>query len=295
VADVDWDELAAAARVEPGAHVRLARDFDPDRKQDGLDKAAGVAALEQAKSELAALQDRFAAAADRALLIVLQAIDAAGKDGTIKHVMSGLNPQGVSVHSFKAPSTLERSHDYLWRHQVALPELGRIAVFNRSHYENVLVTRVHPELVWPRTATLEVDDHLWERRYREINDWERHLTDNGTVVVKLFLHLSHAEQSERLLARIDDPDKHWKFETADLAERARWDDYQRAFDEMLSHTSTAHAPWHVVPSDRKWFSRLTTFAILLDTLRDLDPQYPEVDEATRAELALARREIAAEP
>jgi polyphosphate kinase 2 (PPK2 family) len=166
-------------------------------------------------------------------------------DGTIKHVMSGLNPEGVDpegvdVYSFKAPSATERAHDYLWRHQTALPELGRIAVFNRSHYENVLITRVHPELLWPRTAVLDADD-IWQRRYRDINDWERYLTDNGTVV-KLFLNLSKAEQERRFLARIDEPEKNWKFSPADLRERAFWDDYQEAFQDMLSHTSTYWAP-----------------------------------------------------
>ena len=287
---VQWKMLVEATRVTPGSTVDLTKDFDPGRHDEQLGKDAGTAALAQAEAALLDLQDRFFAQADRSLLIVLQGIDAAGKDGTIKHVMSGFNPEGVDVHSFKAPSTTERAHDYLWRHQTALPELGRIAVFNRSHYENVLVTRVHPELLWPRTAVLDSDD-IWQRRYRDINDWERYLTDNGTIIVKLFLNLSKGEQERRFLARIDEPEKNWKFSPADLRERAFWDDYQGAFQDMLSHTSTDWAPWHVIPADHKWFSHLSTSAVLLETLRDLNPHYPQVDAAAKAELAEAKKEL----
>ncbi len=287
---VQWRSLAEATRVTPQSTVDLARDFDPGRRDEQLGKDAGAAALAEAEAALLDLQDRFLARADRSLLIVLQGIDAAGKDGTIKHVMSGLNPEGVEVHSFKAPSATERAHDYLWRHQTALPEFGRIAVFNRSHYENVLITRVHPELVWPRAAALDADG-IWQRRYHDINEWERYLTDNGTTVVKLFLNLSKGEQQRRFLARIDEPEKNWKFSTADLRERAFWDDYQGAFEDMLSHTSTDWAPWHVIPADHKWFSHLSTSAVLLQTLRDLNPQYPTVDDATKAELAEAKKAL----
>ena len=182
---IDYRKLAAACRVEPGSTVDLEHDFDPGGADHHLDKQAAEVALEQAQQELFALQDKFYAQADHALLLVLQAIDAAGKDGTIKHVMSGMNPEGVDVYSFKAPSTKERSHDYLWRHQLVVPELGRIAVFNRSHYENVTVTRVHPELLWPRSADL-TSKHIWHRRYRQINDWERYLSENGTVISRLW-------------------------------------------------------------------------------------------------------------
>ena len=287
---VQWKVLVEATRVRPGSTVDLAKDFDPGRHDEQLGKDAGTAALAQAEAALLDLQDRFFAQADRSLLIVLQGIDTAGKDGTIKHVMSGFNPEGVDVHSFKAPSATERAHDYLWRHQTALPELGRIAVFNRSHYENVLITRVHPEMLWPRTAVLDSDD-IWQRRYRDINDWERYLTDNGTIVVKLFLNLSKGEQERRFLARIDEPEKNWKFSPADLRERAFWDDYQGAFQDMLSHTSTNWAPWHVIPADHKWFSHLSTSAVLLETLRDLNPHYPQVDAAAKAELAEAKKEL----
>ncbi|MGO9040590.1 MAG: PPK2 family polyphosphate kinase [Mycobacterium sp.] len=285
-----WKRLAEATRVKPGSKVDLAKDFDPGRHDQQLRKDHGAAVLADAKAALLDLQDRFFAQADRSLLIILQAIDAAGKDGTIEHVMSGLNPEGVDVYSFKAPSATERAHDYLWRHQSSLPELGRIAVFNRSHYENVLITRVHPETLWPRTAVLDAED-IWQRRYRDINDWERYLTDNGTVIVKLFLNVSKDEQARRFLERIDEPEKNWKFSVADLRERAFWDDYQRAFQDMLSHTSTDWAPWHVIPADHKWFSHVSTSAVLLETLRDLNPQYPQVDAAAKAELAEAKKEL----
>lgn len=291
--DIDWAALAAACRVAPGTDVSL-DEFDPARKDPSLDKDKGHAALDVAVDELAELQDRFYAQSDRALLVVLQAIDAAGKDSTIKHVMSGVNPQGVNVHSYKAPSSLERSHGYLWRHQVGLPSLGHITIFNRSHYENVLIVRVHPELLWPKTPAVTGGgdlDELWKRRYREINDWERSLVDNGTEIVKLFLHVSKDEQKERFLSRIDDPSKNWKFAVEDLHERDHWAQYQAAFEDMLTHTSTEWAPWHVVPADHKWFSRLSTSAVLLETLRRLDPQYPTIDDATRAELQTAREEL----
>ena len=222
-----WKTTGGGYPGRAGIQGGVAKDFDPGRYDKQLRKDRGAAVLAEAKAALLDLQDRFFAQADRSLLIILQAIDAAGKDGTIKHVMSGLNPEGVDVYSFKAPSATEQTHDYLWRHQRSLPELGRIAVFNRSHYENVLITRVHPETLWPRTAVLDAGD-IWQRRYRDINDWERYLTDNGTVIVKLFLNVSKDEQARRFLERIDEPEKNWKFSVADLRERAFWDDYQQA-------------------------------------------------------------------
>ncbi|AQT80390.1 polyphosphate--nucleotide phosphotransferase [Mycolicibacterium litorale] len=289
-----WAELAGAARVTPGAGVNIGRDFDPARHDGALGKDGGAAALAEAKAQLEELQDRFFAQADRALLIVLQAIDAAGKDGTIKHVMSGLNPEGVDVYSFKAPTDVERSHDYLWRHQRVLPRLGRIAVFNRSHYENVLITRVHPELLWPPVADGGLSD-LWARRYREINEWEHYLCDNGTVIVKLFLNVSKAEQKRRFLQRLEVPEKNWKFSTDDLTERAHWDEYQDAFSAMLTHTSTPWAPWYVIPADHKWFSHLSTSAVLLETLRRIDPHYPTLDPAAEAEIKRATAALLSEP
>ena len=289
---IDWAELADACLVTPGSTVRIDKDFDPGRTHDGLDKKAGESALVEATGRLFDYQDRFYAQSDRALLVVLQAIDAAGKDGTVKHVMTGVNPEGVDVYSFKAPSEAEREHGFLWRHQPALPAFGRIAIFNRSHYENVLVNRVHPELLWPETPA-EARRGLWHRRYREINDWERYLVDNGTVVVKLFLNVSREEQRRRFLERIDEPRKNWKFSAADLRERSHWDAYVEAFSDMLSHTSTTWAPWYVVPVDHKWFSHLSTSSILLETMRAIDPQYPTVDAAARAELLEAKAELMA--
>lgn len=281
----DWARIARRTVVQPGTRVRLDEGvFDSSYVDSDIQKDKGVGAIDAAKSELFTWQDKFFAQADRSLLVVLQGIDAAGKDSTIKRVMSGVNPSGITVHSFKAPGSLERAHNYLWRHNLALPSLGGITIFNRSHYENVLVTRVHPEILWPKTAVAAGDD-IWERRFRQINEWERQLTEDGTVIVKLFLNLSRAEQGKRFLERREDPAKNWKISEADMAERAHWDEYTHAYEEMLSHTSTPWAPWHVIPSDKKWFSQVSTFSVLLETMRVLAPQYPEVDEALKATIA----------
>lgn len=290
----DWQALADAARVTPGSHVNLPRDHDPGRHTPGLARDSGESELAEAKALLLDLQDRFFAAAEHALVVVLQAIDAAGKDGTIKHVMSGLNPVGVDVCSFKAPTPIEAAHDYLWRYHRVLPERGRIAVFNRSYYEAVLTTRVHPEVLDPAVASTELH-HLWHRRFQEINEWERYLHDNGTVIVKLFLNLSKSEQKRRFLERLENPQKNWKFSVNDLAERAHWDDYQLAFQEMLTHTSTAWAPWYVVPADHKWFSHLTTSAVLVQSLRGMDPKYPALTDAARERLTAAKSRLDSEP
>jgi PPK2 family polyphosphate:nucleotide phosphotransferase len=285
-----WKSLAKKCLVPPGTDVDLDRDYDPGRKDPDLGKNEGTAALEDGISQLFAYQDKFYAQADRAMLIVLQGIDAAGKDGTIKHVMTGLNPAGVDVHSFKAPSAEERAHDYLWRHNLVLPSLGRIGIFNRSHYENVIVARVHPPLLWPAVPG---DDrpHLWRRRYREINEWERYLADNGTVLVKLFLHISRKEQELRFLERIDNPKKNWKYSADDLREREYWDDYRTAFEDMLAHTSTEWAPWYVLPADHKWFSHLSATAILLEAMARVDPRYPKVTAQQKADLAHAKKDL----
>jgi PPK2 family polyphosphate:nucleotide phosphotransferase len=246
-------------------------------------------------ARLAAQQDRLYAQNTWALLVILQALDAAGKDGTISHVMSGVNPQGVEVHSFKVPSSEELDHDYLWRSAQRLPARGDIGIFNRSYYEEVLVVRVHPEILdrqqLPKASRR---GDVWKRRYREINDWERYLVDNGIHVVKLFLNLSREEQRERFLARIDRPEKNWKFSAADAHERTYWDDYQKAFGEMLGATSTEWAPWHVIPADRKWFARIGAAAVIVDALMRIDPQYPAVGEAERKDLEAARLELMAE-
>ena len=244
---------------------------------------------------LSEYQDRLAAEATRGLLVVLQGIDAAGKDGTIRHVMSGVNPQGVSVHSFKQPSHEELRHDFLWRATRALPERGQIGIFNRSHYEEVLVARVHPELLEAEYVpeAMRTGD-LWHRRYRAINGWERHLSESGFRIVKLFLNLSKEQQRIRFLKRIDLAEKNWKFSASDAHEREYWDDYQTAYSQMLRHTSTDWAPWHVIPADRKWFARVAAGAVIAMALRELDPQYPTVSDDARQALAQVRSQLEAQ-
>jgi PPK2 family polyphosphate:nucleotide phosphotransferase len=288
-------ELVSALQVAPGRAVQLRQDFDPGFTADLTSRVEAQARLEEGVATLADYQDRLSAQKVYGVLLLLQGIDAAGKDSTVKHVMSGVNPQGVEVHSFKEPSSEELSHDYLWRYQRVLPERGRIGIFNRSHYEEVLVVRVHPEfLAAQRLAGPAKKSSIWKRRYREINDWERYLVDNGIQVVKVFLNLSKKEQAKRFLQRIDEPGKNWKFSPSDIRERQHWDEYQTAFAEMLSHTSTPWAPWYVVPADHKWFARLATAAILVRVLAEIDPQYPEVTPDVREAMAQARQPLVAE-
>jgi PPK2 family polyphosphate:nucleotide phosphotransferase len=282
-------------RVKPGSKVTLGEDFDPRYKGDLLKKKDGVELIETGIAMLADYQARLAAQDTYGVLMCLQAMDAGGKDGAIRHVMSGVNPQGVHVSSFKVPSAEELDHDFLWRYASRLPARGDIGIFNRSHYEEVLVVRVHPELLdRQKLPTAAKGKEIWARRYREINAWERYLSENGFKVVKVFLNLSEEEQRIRFLKRIDRPEKNWKFSVADGRERQRWDDYQAAFSEMLSATSTRWAPWYVVPADRKWFARICVGAVLAHTLIGIDPQYPTVDAAKRKELATAKRELEAE-
>jgi PPK2 family polyphosphate:nucleotide phosphotransferase len=251
-------------RVEPGSTVDLGK-IDT-RSTDGApgDKSDTQETLEGLHGELAGLQERLYAEGERSLLVVLQAIDAGGKDGTIKHVFRGLNPAGSRVVSFKVPSEEERSHDFLWRVHAKVPAKGEVVVFNRSHYEDVLVVRVHGL----------VPENVWRARYDLINDFEANLVAAGTRVVKLYLHISKEEQAERFRARLDDPTKRWKFRTGDLEERTRWDDYVAAFEEAIGRTSTDDAPWYVVPADRKWYRNWAVSRILIETLEDMDPQYP---------------------
>ena len=273
--------------VPPGTTVTLSRDHDPGYTGKlTKDQAAGL--LADGVQVLAEYQDRLAAQDTFGVLLVLQGIDAAGKDGTIKHVTSGMNPQAVQVTSFKQPSAEELDHDFLWRCQRALPGRGWIGIFNRSHYEEVLVVRVHQELLAAERMPDPGEHDIWARRYREINDWERYLTDNGIHVVKVMLNLSKREQAKRFLDRIDHPDKNWKFSPSDISERQQWDSYQRAYEQMLSHTSTPWAPWYVVPADHKWFSRLATAAVLVRALHAINPRYPAADPAVRAQMLQAR-------
>ena len=229
------------------------------------------------------------------MLLVLQGLDASGKDSTIKHVMSGVNPQTVAVRAFKQPSAEELNHDFLWRYQCALPGRGRIGIFNLSRYEEVLVVRVHPDLLAAERLPAEARNHdVWARRYREINDWERYLVGNGIHVVKVMLHVSKQEQAKRFLQRIDHPEKNWKFSSSDVRERGYWEDYQRAFDSMLSQTSTQWAPWYVVPADHKWFSHLATAAVLVTAILAINPRYPAADPAEKEQMAQVRAELVAE-
>ena len=282
-------DLVEPLLVPPGSVVRLRRDFDPGYTDGLSSKAQAGARLADGIALLADYQDRLAAQSTVGVLFILQGLDAAGKDGTIKHVMSGLNPKGVDVHNFKQPSAEELDHDFLWRYQRALPERGGIGVFNRSHYEEVLVVRVHPELLTAQRlpASARRGD-VWKRRYREINEWEHYLVDNGIQVVKIFLNLSKREQAKRFLKRIEDPAKNWKFSPSDIREREHWAEYQKAFNAMLSHTSTERAPWYVVPADHKWFTRMAAAAILVRTLAEIEPRYPRVSKETLEEMAAAR-------
>jgi PPK2 family polyphosphate:nucleotide phosphotransferase len=288
-------DLVEPLRVTPGRSIDLHKQFDPGYTGGLESKAEAAAHLSEGLALLVDYQDRLSAQATFGVLLVLQGIDAAGKDSTIKHVMSGVNPQGVEIQSFKQPSTEELRHDYLWRHQRSLPGRGTIGIFNRSHYEEVLVVRVHPDLFTAEhlpeaTGTGDV----WKRRFREINDWERHLVDNGIAVVKVFLNLSKREQAKRFLKRIDHPTKNWKFSASDIRDRQYWDQYQHAFEEMLSHTSTEWAPWHVIPADHKWFGRLATAAVLIRALAEIDPQYPTPSPPVLREMAAARAALVAE-
>ena len=289
-------DFVKAFRVEPGAKVTLAKDFDPGYKADFMTKQDGVELLERGVQLLAEYQTRLAAQDTYGVLVCLQALDAGGKDGTIRHVMSGVNPQGVSVNSFKVPSAEELDHDFLWRYTRRLPARGEIGIFNRSHYEEVLVVRVHPEILERQHLPAEaMGKHIWRRRYEEINGWERYLCDNGFKVVKLFLNLSKEEQRTRFLKRLDLPEKNWKFSSHDVAERQYWDDYQEAFSEMLTHTSTDWAPWYVIPADHRWFARIAAAAVIVNALIEIDPQYPKPSPEALAELMKAKEELLAEP
>ena len=259
------------------------------------DKQAAQVALAEGVERMAALQDKLYAQDRWALLLVFQAMDAAGKDGTIKHVMSGVNPQGCQVSSFKAPSATDLDHDYLWRANQCLPERGRIGIFNRSYYEETLVVRVHPELLARQTIPEDLVGHaIWQHRFRDIRHYEDYLGRNGVVVRKFFLHVSKQEQKRRFLERLENPEKNWKFSAADIRERAHWDAYMQAYEQMIRHTATQQAPWYVVPADHKWFTRLVVADAVIDTLESLNLAYPKLSDAARSELAEAHRQLLAE-
>jgi len=289
-------EFSRPYRVTDGEHFRLA-GFDPGDTGDleAEDKPAAQAALADGVRTLARLQDMLWAQDRWALLLVFQAMDAAGKDGVIKHVLSGVNPQGCQVASFKAPSAEELDHDFLWRCQRHLPERGRIGIFNRSYYEEVLVVRVHPEILARQKLPAQlVGKGIWKERLRDIRAFERYLAGNGVLIRKFFLHVSRGEQKKRFLERIDDPAKNWKFAAGDVAERERWKDYRAAYEEAIRATATPEAPWYVVPADNKWFTRVVVAAAVIDALDSLDLAYPSLGKDQHAELAEARRALAAE-
>jgi PPK2 family polyphosphate:nucleotide phosphotransferase len=289
------EQLIQPLRVAPGTHVHLPEDYDPGYRAGWIKKHEGDEHLRGSTKLLADYQDRLAAQSIYGVLVVLQALDAAGKDSTIRHVMSGVNPQGVVVHSFKVPMGAELAHDYLWRYEKNLPARGQIGIFNRSHYEEVLVVRVHrDELEGERLPPGALQGDVWKRRFRTINEWERHVVEDGFPIVKLFLNISYEEQRERFLKRIDFPEKNWKFSASDVAERGYWNDYQHAFSEMLTHTSTKWAPWYVIPADHKWFAHIAVSAAIVSALAAIDPHYPTVDPQQRAELERAGAALRAE-
>jgi len=282
-------------RVLPGKKVSLRR-YDPADTRPFKHKEQAAARLDRGLERLVALQEQLYARNRWAVLLIFQAMDAAGKDSAIKHVMSGLNPQGTQVFSFKRPSDEELDHDYLWRTVKALPERGRIGIFNRSYFEEVLVVRVHPEILGGEKLPASlVTERIWNDRYEDINAFERHMARNGTLIRKFFLHVSKKEQRRRLLERLDEPSKNWKFQSGDLAERERWDDYMKAYEEVLSKTSTKHAPWFIIPADHKWFMRLAIAEVVVDALDGLDLTLPKLSKADLDELAAARKRLEREP
>jgi PPK2 family polyphosphate:nucleotide phosphotransferase len=282
--------------VAEGSKVDL-KDHPTDYSGDYTDRDDAKGDLEKNVGRLAKYQDILYAQNSHSLLIVFQAMDAAGKDGAIEHVMTGVNPQGCHVTSFKAPSAEELDHDYLWRCQKALPARGMIGIFNRSHYEEVLVVRVHPNFLDAQQLPPEVreDKDFWNKRFTQIRNWEDHLAANGTHVLKFFLHVSKDEQKKRFLARIDEPEKNWKFSANDAKERAHWDDYMNAYAEAMSATSTKEAPWYIIPADKKWFTRLAVSEVIVERLKSLNLHYPIVTEKHKAELAEAKEMLESEP
>jgi PPK2 family polyphosphate:nucleotide phosphotransferase len=296
----DKKEIIDQFRVQPGKKLRL-KEYDPgwdgdDNVPKAKRKEFAAKVLTDDVSELAKAQEMLYADDMWSLLVIFQAMDAAGKDSTIKHVMSGINPQGCQVFSFKHPSAEELDHDFLWRSAKALPERGRIGIFNRSYYEEVLVVKVHPNLVTAQhiPGTVADDKKFWERRYESINNFERHLTGNGTAIVKFFLYVSKEKQRERFLDRLNDSSKHWKFSASDLAEREHWDDYMEAYEKCLEETSTKSAPWYIIPADHKWVSRTLVAAILTQTLHSLGLSWPKVTDEKKRQIKESKAKLEAE-
>lgn len=287
-------ELAGRYRISSGSRFRL-KDIDPNDAWGKRLKPIAGEMLKQSRKRMAGLQERLYAQDRWSILLIFQAMDAAGKDGTIKHVMSGVNPQGCDVHAFKAPSSEELDHDFLWRTNRRLPRRGHIGIFNRSYYEETLVVRVHQNILARQQLPSElVTKNIWRERFEDINAYERYLSRQGVFVRKFFLHVSKDEQRKRFLERLDKPEKHWKFSPADVGERSHFAAYMSAYEDMIRHTSTEWAPWFVVPADRKWFTRLVVSAAIIDAIQSLDPRYPEVDPAVRAEFKKVREQLEAE-
>jgi len=289
---MSWaNKFSKPYRIDHGKNFQLT-DFDPAATTHIHSKEQAQKLLQQSIVEMSELQDKLYAQDSWGVLLIFQAMDAAGKDGAIKHVMSGVNPQGCQVYSFKVPSSEDLNHDYLWRSSKCLPERGHIGIFNRSYYEEVLVVRVHPQLLKnERMPEPLVGKNLWQDRFDDIHNFELYLSNNGIVVRKFFLNISKKEQKRRFLERLETPEKNWKFSAADLAERKCWDDYMHAYEEMIAATSTKHAPWYVVPADNKWYTRLVVAAAIVDTLKDLKLAYPTVDTQKRKQLDAAKREL----
>jgi len=291
---MDLAKLADEFRVPPNRKIKM-KDYDagftagyekPEDPEELLDE--GVA-------RIAELQDKLYAENRQSLLVIFQALDGAGKDSVIRHVLSGVNPTGVQVFSFKVPNAEELDHDYLWRIVRALPERGRIGIHNRSHYEEVLAVRVHPSFLGPqRLPPKTLGDGLWQMRFQQINNFEKYLVENGTEIVKIYLNISREEQAVQQLERIDTPEKHWKFNPRDIEERKYWDDYMAAFEDVFTHTSTRWAPWYIVPGDRRWFTRLAVVSIIAEKLKEMNPQYPEVSAETLAAMPALRKQLTAE-
>ena len=281
--------------VSEGSKINL-KNHSTDFTDGFADKKEAVKDLEKNVLRLAELQNILYAQNVHSILIVFQAMDAAGKDSTIKHVMSGINPQGCQVTAFNPPAAAEMDHDYLWRCQLALPERGRIGIFNRSHYEEVLIVKVHPEILQGQHLPDEMknDKDIWKKRYRQIRNWEETLTENGTHVLKFFLNISQEEQKKRFLERIDMPNKNWKFNTGDAKERALWDDYMRAYEEAMEATSTKNSPWFIIPADKKWFTRLAVSEIIVKKMESLDLKYPTVTDSHKRELLEAKKMLESE-
>jgi PPK2 family polyphosphate:nucleotide phosphotransferase len=288
----DIDALLAPYRITDGSKFRLSKHEPRDTNGFDIDKAAAKAMLEEGISHMRDMQEKLFAQREWAVLLIFQAMDAAGKDGVIKHVMSGINPQGCQVHPFKAPSEEELAHDFLWRTSCRLPERGRIGIFNRSYYEEVLVVRVHPELLArQRLPRRLVTDAIWDERLKDIRRFEDYLSRNGTKILKFFLNVSKEEQKRRLLDRIDDPSKNWKFDVKDVDERQHWDAYMQAYEAAIRATATEEAPWYVVPADNKWFTRVVVMAAIIGEMRKLDLAFPQVSDAMRAKLSDIREDL----